>query len=105
MYVEYSAKELEEKIAQEAASFAAWCEDNLKIGFEDYLKNGDRVTDERSWGLCGNCANYVRHSCAKATGYTVPQGYGWCLYYERHVHPRQKPIEWKYRCFMWPIGG
>lgn len=48
MYVEYTKAELDQKIVQEAASFAAWCEDNLKIGLEDFLasqggeENGNR---------------------------------------------------------------
>lgn len=45
MYVEYSAKELEEKIAQEATSFAAWYEDNLRIGLEDFIASQEVNTD------------------------------------------------------------
>lgn len=37
MYIERNQTELEKKIQEEAASFAAWCEDNLRIGLEDFL--------------------------------------------------------------------
>lgn len=45
MYVEYSQTELGRKIEEEAASFAAWCEDNLKIGLEDFIASQRRDDD------------------------------------------------------------
>lgn len=46
MYVEYTRKELEEKISQEVASFIGWCEDNLRMGLEDFIASQDNSRKE-----------------------------------------------------------